>query len=51
MGGRYWISGVQLGMLVAGKTEADRKELVDMIIDLQYIGKKKDLKKYVEKRC
>ena len=37
MGGRYFITGVQLGMLIALR-EGDRTKLVDDIIDKQYLG-------------
>ena len=44
MGGRYWITGAQLGMFVAYKEPDDRHALVSKIIDDQFIGKKNDLK-------
>jgi hypothetical protein len=38
MGERYLVTGVQLGMLIALPTQADREELVNNIIDNQHIG-------------
>ena len=38
MSERYWITGVQLGMLIAIQEECDRNALVDGIIDKQFIG-------------
>jgi len=35
---RYWITGVQLGLLQAMPDEKDRKELVMKIIDKQFVG-------------
>lgn len=37
MGEKYWASGVQLGMLIAGN-EKERERLVNRIIDKQFIG-------------
>lgn len=39
MGERYLVSGVQLGLLIATPNEQSRKELVDTIIDKQFVGK------------
>lgn len=41
MGGRYWVSGVQLGMLQASPKKEVEK-LVDAIIDKQFIGSKEE---------
>jgi hypothetical protein len=38
MSERYWISGVQLGLLIAIGSEGKRKQLVDEIIDKQFTG-------------
>ena len=37
MSERYWVTGVELGLLVA-TDEVTRKALVDKIIDKQFIG-------------
>jgi len=44
MGERYWISGVQLGMLIALTNQVDRSSMVDQIVDLQFLGDKDDPK-------
>jgi len=53
MGGRFWISGVTLGMIIAyaemGEVEKI-EELVDEIIDKQYIPYKKFIELGVEKK-
>lgn len=46
MGGRYLVTGVQLGMLVA-LDKKERLDLVEKIIDEQFVGKGK--KTYTEK--
>jgi hypothetical protein len=38
MSERYWITGVQLGLLQVYKEEKHRKMLVEEIIDKQFIG-------------
>lgn len=38
MGERYFITGVQLGMLIAIPDKEERKKIVDEIIDKQFIG-------------
>jgi len=48
MGGRYWITGVQLGMLIASPKE-DSKKISDNIIDNQYIGDAEDVAKLLRK--
>ena len=48
MGGRYWIKGVQLGMLQES-SKADREKLINEIIDKQFIGKKRDLNALLKK--
>jgi len=50
MGERYWISGVQLGMLIAIPNEEERKKVVDEIIDKQFIGNTETYKKLTEKK-
>lgn len=37
MGGRYLISGVQLGILVGLQDYEDRKEMVDKIVNNQFV--------------
>lgn len=37
MGGRYLISGVQLGMLRTINSETERKKIIDDIINKQFI--------------
>lgn len=47
MGERYWITGVQLGMLIAFadiKEPKETKRLIHNIIDKQFIGNTNDLK-------
>jgi hypothetical protein len=49
---RYWISGVELGMLLAfieGEQDRKAKELIEEIIDKQYLGTKEDFDKIVKK--
>lgn len=41
MSGRFWISGVQLGLVIEFD-KAQRKALVNKIADEQYLGKKRD---------
>ena len=51
MSERYWITGVQLGMLLAfQKTRMPNRanELIEEIIDKQFIGDKEDLDKLLE---
>ena len=38
MGERYLITGVQLALLVIDKVKQSRKELVDNIMNTQYVG-------------
>jgi hypothetical protein len=38
MSERYWISGVQLGMLIVLPTETERKKMVDEITEKQFVG-------------
>ena len=38
MGERYFVTGVQLGMLIAMEIYKDRENLVEEIIDHQFIG-------------
>ena len=45
MSERYWITGVQLGILIALENEMGRSNLVDNIVDKQFIGNKEDLHK------
>jgi hypothetical protein len=48
MGGRYWLSGVQLGMLLAFCTEKNWQQAIKLlkdIEDLQYIGDKDEILK------
>jgi len=48
MGERYWITGVQLGMLIAS-VDADRIRLVEEITDKQFIGNAETLKELLKK--
>jgi len=48
MGERYWITGVQLGTLQVLPTSSMRRELIDEIVDKQFIGSKKDLEKLLK---
>ena len=50
MGERYFITGTQLGLLQVLPTPGMRKELIDEIIDKQFIGSKKDLEKMLKAR-
>jgi hypothetical protein len=48
MGGRYWLSGVQLGMLLAFCTEKNWQQAIKLlkdIEDLQYIGDRDEIMK------
>ncbi len=46
MAGRYMVTGVQLGMLIALSEQSDRQELVDKIVDKQFVGNSnRDIKK------
>lgn len=47
MSERYWISGVQLGLLQELVYE-ERKKLVKEIVDKQFMGHEKDLKKIMK---
>jgi hypothetical protein len=38
MGGRYYITGVQLGILIAIDNREDRAKLINEIIDKQFIS-------------
>ena len=38
MGERYWITGIQLGLLQECDNKPYRKELIEEIIDKQFIG-------------
>ena len=54
MGGRYWISGVQIGMIKAFlySNKEDLPKIIDIlgiVEDKQFIGKKKDLKEMLSK--
>jgi hypothetical protein len=48
MGERYWITGVQLGTLQVLPTSSMRRELINEIVDKQFIGDEKDLKKMLK---
>lgn len=52
MGERYWITGVQLGLLKAGLQEKQPSEqaikIIEKIIDEQYIGSRQELLKILE---
>ncbi len=42
MSKRYWITGVQLGLLVAMQEQQQRQKVVDGIVDKQFIGTRKE---------
>lgn len=53
MSGRFWITGVQLGMLgsKAKQTEKNKDEIIDEIIENQFIGDyptDKDKEKFIK---
>ena len=48
MSERYWITGVQLGWLIAVPDSKRRKDFVDDIIEKQFIGTKEDLEKLLK---
>jgi hypothetical protein len=48
MSDRYWITGVQLGLLVTLEHKNDREDLINLISNGQYIGKKGDLKRILK---
>ena len=48
MGERYWITGVQLGMLQELPEKELRSKLVEKIIDKQFIGNTNTLKKILK---
>ena len=50
MSERYWITGVQLGWLVAVPDAKRRKDFVEDIIEKQFIGTKEDLENLLEKQ-
>jgi hypothetical protein len=53
LGGRYWISGVSIGMLRAfakQENEADINKLLDNIEENQYLGDKEDFEKTFKKK-
>ena len=45
---RFFITGVQLGMLQAMNNEDDRKKLVDEIVENQFIGNKEKFEKLLK---
>lgn len=47
---RYWITGVQLGMLGADIPAVNKDKIIDDIIDNQFIGHVNDIKKLLLKR-
>lgn len=48
MSERYWITGVQLGCLIALQHQSAREDLADLIISGQFIGDKRDLKRILK---
>lgn len=38
MGERYWVTGVQLGLLQVLRTEEKRKQVIEEIIEKQFLG-------------
>ena len=43
MSERYLVTGIQLGLLIATKSKQARKEIVDVIVDRQFIGNSDDI--------
>ena len=48
MGSRYWVTGVQLGLLFQANN-LDREKVITKITNEQYIGDKKDFEKQFKK--
>ena len=48
MSERYWVTGVQLGLLQQLQHDKARKDLVDLIVKNQFVGNKKDLEKMLK---
>ena len=48
MSEKYWITGVQLGILQAIPDEKERKEIVDGIVDKQFIGDNEVFNKIID---
>ena len=40
MGGRYWITGTQIGILLSPVSKEDKERLLKLILDRQFIGNK-----------
>lgn len=49
MSERYYITGVQLGMLIASPEHKGRHKIADEIIDKQYLGTKQEFEKSQKK--
>ena len=49
MGGRYYLTGVQLGMLMSIPEESVRMKLLQEIMDNQYLGDKEEFDKLTKK--
>lgn len=45
MSERYWITGVQLGVLMSSNVWEHREKLCKQVIDNQFLGSSKDLRK------
>jgi hypothetical protein len=45
MSERYFVTGVQLGLLIALPNQEERQKLVDEIIDKQFLGDKESFEK------
>jgi len=50
MAERYWITGVQLGLLQTLNNMKARQKIVNQIVDEQFIGGEKELKKMFKKQ-
>jgi len=50
MGGRYYLTGVQLGMLMSIPEESVRMKLLQEIMDNQYLGDKEEFDKLTKKK-
>lgn len=46
MGNRYWITGVQLGMLIALAKNKEIKDLLNFVLKNQYLCEAEDLENF-----
>jgi hypothetical protein len=47
MGSRYFITGVQIGILLTELEEKSKKDLLNEILERQYIGEKEQFDKLI----